>query len=293
MNTESNTQHVHYRYEQVDNVNIFYREAGEPTNPSIVLLHGFAASSYMYRDIIPALAENYHVIAPDLPSFGFTQAPGQTQYTYTFENIAKTMEKFVQQLEINRYALMVHDYGAPIGWRMAAANPDAVTALISQNGNAYEEGLAEGWNAIKDYWQNPTPDNRAVLKDFPTPEEIKSQYLTGVSDKSLVSPDGYTLEGMHVQKPGNADIQLDLVLDYASNVENYPRFQAYFRKYQPALLAVWGSNDPYFLPAGAEAWKRDLPNADIRFFDTGHFALETHADEITPIILEFLAQSVK
>ncbi len=293
MNTESNTQRVHYRYEQVDNVNIFYREAGEPTNPSIVLLHGFAASSYMYRDIIPALAENYHVIAPDLPSFGFTQAPSRTQYTYTFENITKTMEKFVQQLEIKRYALMVHDYGAPVGWRMAAANPDAVTALISQNGNAYEEGLAEGWNAIKDYWQNPTPENRAVLKDFPTPEEIKSQYLTGVSDKSLVSPDGYTLEGMHVQKPGNADIQLDLVLDYASNVENYPRFQAYFRKYQPALLAVWGANDPYFLPAGAEAWKRDLPNADIRFFDTGHFALETHADEITPIILEFLAQSVK
>ena len=293
MNTESNTQHVHYRYEQVDNVNIFYREAGESTNPSIVLLHGFAASSYMYRDIIPALAENYHVIAPDLPSFGFTQAPDRTQYTYTFENITKTMEKFVQQLKIKRYALTVHDYGAPVGWRMAAANPDAVTALISQNGNAYEEGLAEGWNAIKDYWQNPTPENRSVLKDFPTPEEIKSQYLTGVSDKSLVSPDGYTLEGMHVQKPGNADIQLDLVLDYASNVENYPRFQAYFREYQPPLLAVWGANDPYFLPAGAEAWKRDLPNADIRFFDTGHFALETHADEITPIVLEFLAQSVK
>ncbi|QSD35816.1 alpha/beta hydrolase [Pectobacterium brasiliense] len=284
---------VHYRYEQVGNVNIFYREAGKPSSPSILLLHGFAASSYMFRELIPALAENYHVIAPDLPSFGFTESPGSDEYDYTFDNLAKTIDRFTEQLKLPRYAIMVHDYGAPVGWRLATAHPDRITAIISQNGNAYEEGLAQGWDAIRRYWQSPTAENRAALHDFPTAASVKWQYLEGVSDTSLVSPDGYTLEGVHVSRPGNADIQLDLLLDYASNVQRYPEFQTYFREKQPPLLAVWGRHDPYFLPAGAEAWKRDIPHADIRFYDTGHFALETHANDIIPVIHAFLDDKIK
>ncbi|MEQ9919349.1 alpha/beta hydrolase [Pectobacterium brasiliense] len=284
---------VHYRYEQVGNVNIFYREAGKPSSPSILLLHGFAASSYMFRELIPALAENYHVIAPDLPSFGFTESPGSDEYDYTFDNLAKTIDRFTEQLRLPRYAIMVHDYGAPVGWRLATAHPDRITAIISQNGNAYEEGLAQGWDAIRRYWQSPTAENRAALHDFPTAASVKWQYLEGVSDTSLVSPDGYTLEGLHVSRPGNADIQLDLLLDYASNVQRYPEFQTYFREKQPPLLAVWGRHDPYFLPVGAEAWKRDIPHADIRFYDTGHFALETHASDIIPVIHAFLDGNIK
>ncbi|MFP9470952.1 alpha/beta fold hydrolase [Pectobacterium brasiliense] len=284
---------VHYRYELVGNVNIFYREAGKPSSPSILPLHGFAASSYMFRELIPALAENYHVIAPDLPSFGFTESPGSDEYDYTFDNLAKTIDRFTEQLKLPRYAIMVHDYGAPVGWRLATAHPDRITAIISQNGNAYEEGLAQGWDAIRRYWQSPTAENRAALHDFPTAASVKWQYLEGVSDTSLVSPDGYTLEGLHVSRPGNADIQLDLLLDYASNVQRYPEFQTYFREKQPPLLAVWGRHDPYFLPAGAEAWKRDIPHADIRFYDTGHFALETHANDIIPVIHAFLDDNIK
>ncbi|MEQ9888938.1 alpha/beta fold hydrolase [Pectobacterium zantedeschiae] len=296
MNTDIATTpetQVHYRYERVGNVNIFYREAGKPSSPSILLLHGFAASSYMFRELIPVLAENYHVIAPDLPSFGFTESPGSDEYDYTFDNLAKTIDRFTEQLKLQCYAIMVHDYGAPVGWRLAAAHPDRITAIISQNGNAYEEGLAQGWDAIRRYWQSPTAENRAALHDFPTAASVKWQYLEGVSDTSLVSPDGYTLEGLHVSRPGNADIQLDLLLDYASNVQRYPEFQAYFREKQPPLLAVWGRHDPYFLPAGAEAWKRDIPYADIRFYDTGHFALETHANDIIPVIHAFLNDNIQ
>lgn len=284
---------VHYRYERVGKVNIFYREAGNPSSPSILLLHGFAASSYMFRELIPVLAENYHVIAPDLPSFGFTESPGSDEYDYTFDNLAQTINQFTEQRKLQRYAIMVHDYGAPIGWRLATAHPDRITAIVSQNGNAYEEGLASGWDAIRRYWQSPTAENRAALHDFPTAASVKWQYLEGVSDTSLVPPDGYTLEGLHVSRPGNADIQLDLILDYASNVRRYPEFQAYFRERQPPLLAVWGRHDPYFLPAGAEAWKRDIPHADIRFYDTGHFALETHGHEIIPVIHRFLDDNIK
>ncbi|RUR90324.1 alpha/beta fold hydrolase [Pectobacterium polaris] len=296
MNTDITTTpetQVRYRYELVGNVNIFYREAGKPSSPSILLLHGFAASSYMFRELIPVLAENYHVIAPDLPSFGFTESPGSDEYDYTFDNLTKTIDRFTEQLKLQRYAIMVHDYGAPVGWRLATTHPDRITAIISQNGNAYEEGLAQGWDAIRRYWQSPTAENRAALHDFPTAASVKWQYLEGVSDTSLVSPDGYTLEGLHVSRPDNADIQLDLLLDYASNVQRYPEFQAYFREKQPPLLAVWGRHDPYFLPAGAEAWKRDIPHADIRFYDTGHFALETHANDIIPVIHAFLDDNIK
>lgn len=293
MQTSHAAVQVHYRFEQVGDVKVFYREAGDPSSPTILLLHGFAASSYMFRDLIPALADRYHVVAPDLPSFGYTEAPGREAYAYTFDNLAKTIDAFTEQLSLDRYAIMVHDYGAPVGWRLASTHPERITAIVSQNGNAYEEGLASGWDAIKTYWEAPTAANRAALKSFPTPASIKWQYLEGVRDPSLVSPDGYTLEGLHVIRPGNADIQLDLLLDYASNVAAYPRFQAYFREKQPPLLAVWGEHDPYFLPAGAQAWTRDIPDADIRFYDTGHFALETHGGEIIPVIRAFLDANVK
>ncbi|WP_455818872.1 alpha/beta fold hydrolase [Pseudomonas cerasi] len=284
---------VHYRYEQVDNVKVFYREAGDPKAPTVLLLHGFAASSFMFRDLIPELADRYHVIAPDLPAFGFTEAPARGEYAYNFSQLARTLGQFTEQLKLHTYALMVHDYGAPVGWRLAVAHPQRVTAIISQNGNAYEEGLGESWAPIQRYWHEPTQQNRNALDDFPTPASIKWQYLEGVGDKSSVSPDGYTLEGLQILRPGIADIQLDLVLDYVSNVAMYPTFQKYFREYQPPLLAVWGKNDPFFLPAGAEAWKRDLPSADIRFYDTGHFALETHGKEIIPAVLKFLNNNIQ
>ncbi|WOA55010.1 alpha/beta fold hydrolase [Dickeya solani] len=284
---------VHYRFKQIDNVKVFYREAGNPEAPTILLLHGFAASSFMFRDLIPRLADRYHLIAPDLPAFGFTEAPARDQYAYTFSQLAETISQFTEQLNLNTYALMVHDYGAPVGWRLAVAHPQRVTAIISQNGNAYEEGLGEGWATIQKYWREPTQQNRNALYDFPTPASIKWQYLEGVTDQSLVSPDGYTLEGLQILRPGNAEIQLDLVLDYASNVAMYPTFQRYFREYQPPLLAVWGKHDPFFLTAGAEAWKRDLPEADIIFYDTGHFALETHGKEIFPVIREFLDKNIR
>ena len=284
---------VHYRYEQVGAVKVFYREAGDPSAPTVLLLHGFAGSSFMFRELMPELADRYHVIAPDLPAFGFTQGPPRGEYAYTFSQLAKTIGQFTEQLKLDKYALMVHDYGAPVGWRMASAHPERVTAIISQNGNAYEEGLGKGWAPIQRYWHAPTQENREALRDFPTPASIKWQYLEGVADQSAVSPDGYTLEGLQVSRPGNADIQLDLLLDYASNVAMYPAFQAYFRQYQPPLLAVWGKNDPFFLPAGAEAWKRDIPKADIRFYDTGHFALETHGKEIIPVIRAFLDKNLR
>ncbi len=284
---------IHYRYQQAGDVNVFYREAGDPASPVLLLLHGFAGSSFMFRDLIPQLADRYHVIAPDLPAFGFTEAPARGEYAYTFAQLAETIGRFTEELHLNRYALLVHDYGAPVGWRLALAHPQRVTAIISQNGNAYEEGLGEAWAPIQQYWRDPTVKNRHALSEFPTPAAIKWQYLEGVSDQSLISPDGYSLEGMQVLRPGNAEIQLDLLLDYASNVEMYPQFQHYFRQYQPPLLAVWGKNDPFFMPAGAEAWKRDLPDAEIRFYDTGHFALETHAKEIGTAVRDFLDQHVR
>lgn len=284
---------IHYRYQQAGDVNVFYREAGDPASPVLLLLHGFAGSSFMFRDLIPQLADRYHVIAPDLPAFGFTEAPARGEYAYTFAQLAETIGRFTEELHLNRYALLVHDYGAPVGWRLALAHPQRVTAIISQNGNAYEEGLGEAWAPIQQYWRDPTVENRNALSEFPTPAAIKWQYLEGVADQSLISPDGYSLEGMQVLRPGNAEIQLDLLLDYASNVEMYPQFQDYFRQYQPPLLAVWGKNDPFFMPAGAQAWKRDLPDAEIRFYDTGHFALETHAKEIGAAVRDFLDRHVR
>lgn len=284
---------VHHRFEQVGGVKVFYREAGAPDAPAVLLLHGYAASSFMYRNLIPMLADKYHVIAPDLPGFGFTEAPARGKYAYTFDQLARTIDQFTRQLKLDRYAIQVFDYGAPVGWRLAAAHPDRITAIVSQNGNAYEEGLGQGWAPIQRYWKEPSQANREALRDFPTPASIEWQYLEGVPDKTLVAPDAIALESHLVSRPGNAEVQLDLLLDYASNVEKYPAFQAYFRQYQPPLLAVWGKNDPFFLPAGAEAWKRDIPGADVRFYDTGHLALETHGVEIGGVIRAFLDRNVK
>lgn len=292
-NAQPSNLQVHHRFEQVGDVKLFYREAGNRNAPTVLLLHGYATSSFMYRNLIPQLADRYHVIAPDLPGFGFTEAPPRGKYEYTFDQLAETLTKFTDQLSLERYAMQVFDYGAPVGWRMALANPSRVSAIISQNGNAYEEGLGEGWVPIQRYWNEPTKANREALKDFPTPASIKWQYLEGVRDSSLVAPDAIALESWLVSRPGNAEVQLDLLLDYANNVAKYPEFQSYFRMHQPPLLAVWGERDPFFLPAGANAWKRDIPNADVRFYDTGHLALETHGNQIAPVIRAFLDSHVK
>lgn len=284
---------AHHRFEQVGDVKVFYREAGPRDAPIVLLLHGYAASSFMYRNLIPLLADGYRVIAPDLPGFGFTEAPARGQYDYTFDQLAKTIGQFTRQLGLDRYAMQVFDYGAPVGWRLAAEHPARISAIISQNGNAYEEGLGAGWAPIQKYWKDPSQANRDALREFATPASIRWQYLEGVPDQTLVAPDAIALEGHLVSRPGNADVQLDLLLDYASNVQKYPEFQAYFRKHQPPLLAVWGKNDPFFLPAGAEAWKRDIPGADVRFYDTGHLALETHGAEIGAVIRRFLDKNAK
>jgi pimeloyl-ACP methyl ester carboxylesterase len=277
-----------YQHVIVDGSKIFYREAGSKTAPTILLLHGFPTSSHMFRNLIPSLADRYHVIAPDLPGFGFTDAPDRKRFRYTFENLAKVIGKFTETIGLDRYAIYVFDYGAPVGFRLALAHPERVTAIISQNGNAYEVGLSQGWNPIQKYWNEPTAENRAALRDFLTPEATKFQYLHGVLDETLVAPEAYQLDSALLARPGNDEIQLDLFLDYASNVALYPKFQEYFRTKRPPLLAVWGKNDPFFLPPGAEAFKHDNPNAEAHFYDTGHFALETHQRAIADAIREFL-----
>ena len=278
-----------HRFADVDGRKIFYREAGADTSPALLLLHGFPTSSHMFRDLIPALADDYHVVAPDLPGFGFSEAPDRAQFRYTFDHLADVIDRFTAVARLTRYAIYVFDYGAPVGFRLAMGHPERITAIISQNGNAYEEGLSEGWNPIQRYWKEPTPENRAALRSFLTPEATKGQYVYGVQEESLVAPESYTLDSALLARPGNDEIQLDLFLDYASNVALYPKFQEYFRTRRPPLLAVWGKNDPFFLPSGAEAFKRDIPGAVVRFFETGHFALETHVGEIAAAIRDFRA----
>jgi pimeloyl-ACP methyl ester carboxylesterase len=284
----SNPTATQYRTQKVDDVTIFYREAGTATAPVILLLHGFPASSHMFRNLIPLLSSQFRVIAPDLPGFGFSEAPNRSQFSYTFDRLADVIERFAEELRLGRYALYIFDYGAPVGLRLAMRNPERVSAIISQNGNAYEEGLSAGWNPIQQYWQAPTPHNRAALKAFLTPASVKWQYMHGTDD-SLVAPESYALDSALLARPGNEDIQLDLFLDYASNVTLYPRFQEYFRAHRPPTLAVWGKHDPFFVPAGAQAFTRDNPNAQVQFLDTGHFALETHYTEIAAKIVEFLS----
>lgn len=279
---------VTYHYAEAQGLRIFYREAGNPAAPTVLLLHGFPTSSFMYRNLIPILADRYHVIAPDLPGFGFSDMPDRAQYAYTFDHLAQTIDAFTDVLGLKRYAMEVFDYGAPVGWRLAAAHPERITAIITQNGNAYEEGLGAAWSPIQKYWKEPTPANREALREFLGPEGLKFQYMHGAPDTSLVAPETYTLDSAMMARQGAEEIQLDLFLDYASNVARYPEFQAYFRKHHPPLLAVWGRNDPFFLPPGAEAFRRDIPDAEIHFYDTGHFALETHVSEIGAEIHRFL-----
>lgn len=280
--------HITFHSIDVDGFEVFYREAGERTKPTLLLLHGFPTSGHMFRDLIPLLADRFHLVAPDLPGFGRSALPPRTEFTYSFDNLAKVITRFTEVLGLERYAIYVFDYGAPTGFRLAMAHPERVTAIISQNGNAYEEGLSDGWNPIQRYWRDPSDENRQALREFLTPEAIRWQYEHGVDDLSQVSPDGSTLDAWYTARPGVDEIQLDLFLDYASNVALYPDFQAYFRAHQPKLLAIWGDGDPFFLPPGAEAYKRDLPNAEVRLLRTGHFALETHAVEIATAIGDFL-----
>jgi len=272
-----------------DGVNVFYREAGAANAPVVLLLHGFPASSFQFRELIPRLADRYHVIAPDLPGFGFTEVPDARGYRYSFNALAQTILAFTDALHLQSYALYVFDYGAPTGFRLAMARPERVTAIVSQNGNAYEEGLGDAWAPIRQYWTHPTSANRDVLRGALTPEGIRREYHTGMSAGQRIAPESYTLDAALISRPGNVEIQLDLFLDYANNVKIYPEFHRYFRAAQPPLLAIWGKNDPYFIPPGAEAFRRDIPNATVQFLDTGHFALETHLEEITHAMREFFS----
>jgi pimeloyl-ACP methyl ester carboxylesterase len=277
-----------YRKVNVDGFNVFYREAGKSDAPVLLLLHGFPSASHMFRELIPMLSDRLRLIAPDLPGFGQSDMPPRDTFSYTFAKLADVIERFTEVIGLSRFAIYVFDYGAPTGFRLAVRHPERISAIISQNGNAYEEGLSDGWTPIRAYWQDPSEKNRAALRAFLSPETTVWQYTHGVADTSRVSPDGYSLDNFYLARPGAHDVQLDLFGDYKSNVAMYPEFQAYFRRHKPPFLAVWGKNDPFFLPPGAEAFKRDMPLADIRFFDTGHFALETHCEDIAKAIGDFL-----
>lgn len=280
---------IKYRNVKVDGLNLFYREAGDPEAKTILLLHGYPTSSHMFRNLIPILSKQYHVIAPDLPGFGFSDAPDHQSFSYTFDNLAATIQGFIDQLGMKRFAIYVFDYGAPVGFRLAVANPEKITGIISQNGNAYEDGLSKEWDPIQGYWKDPSKTNRESLRDFVSQKATWFQYHEGVSDLSLIAPETYTMDQHFLDRPGNIDIQLDLVKDYRTNVALYPEFHRYFKTHQPKVLLVWGNKDPFFLPAGAEAYKRDLPDARLKFYNTGHFALETHVEEIGLEIVNFLA----
>ena len=280
---------VAYHTADVDGLPVFYREAGPADGPVLILLHGYPSASHQFRDLIPLLADRFHVLAPDLTGFGRSAMPPRGEFGYTFERLTDVIDQWTQALCLDRFALYVFDYGAPVGFRIATRHPERITAIISQNGNAYEEGLSEAWDPIRAYWEDTSPAKRDAIRMLLEPQTTIWQYTHGVADTTRVSPDGYGLDNFYLARPGNDEIQLDLFLDYASNVAMYPAFHEYFRTSRPRLLAVWGKNDPFFLPAGADAFKRDLPDADIRFVDTGHFALETHAAEIAAAVREFLS----
>ncbi|SEI42809.1 alpha/beta fold hydrolase [Achromobacter sp. NFACC18-2] len=287
--TAQATPTVHYRHAHADGLRFFYREAGDPQAPVLLLLHGFPSSSHQFRNVIPQLASRFRVIAPDLPGFGFTDVPAERDYRYTFDNLAKSLEAFVDELGLTRYAMYFFDYGAPTGLRLALAHPERVTGLVSQNGNAYLEGLGDAWAPIRAYWEDPSPENRQTIHDAILHlEGTKWQYVHGVADPDSVAPEGYTLDAALLERPGNKDIQLDLFLDYANNLKRYPAFQAFFRQSRLPTLAIWGRNDPFFIPPGAEAYRRDNPDAVVELLDTGHFALETHGQYIGQRIIDVL-----
>ena len=277
-----------YGFIQVDNVEVFYREAGPSDAPVILLLHGFPTASHMFRDLIPLLADRFRLIAPDLPGFGQTKSPPRGEFEYTFDHLAEVIEGFTVAMSLHQYAMYVFDYGAPVGYRIAMRNSDRIWAIISQNGNAYVEGFSDQWGPWETYWRDPSASNREACRESLSPNTIRDwQYGTG-SDPSLLSPDGYELDIAYMARPGAEEIQLDLILDYRSNLVLYPAFQSYFREYCPPFLAVWGRHDPAFIPAGANAYRQDLPDAQVHLLEAGHFALETHAQEIATLIRAFL-----
>ncbi len=286
---------IRHHHVDVDGLNVFYREAGAADAPVLLLLHGFPTSSHMFRDLIPVLAPHFRVVAPDLPGFGQTELRSRDEFKYTFDALADVVDRFTETIGLSRYAIYVFDYGAPVGWRLAIKHPERIAGIVTQNGNAYEEGLSEGWNPIQAYWREPSDANRNALRGMLSPQGTVFQYTHGVPEATLarVSPDGRELDDHYLARPGVDEIQLDLFLDYASNVALYPTFHAYLRDHQPPVLAIWGRNDPFFLPPGAEAFKRDVPAADVRFLDTGHFALETHAGEIGAAIVDFFGKAPK
>jgi pimeloyl-ACP methyl ester carboxylesterase len=283
---------VHYQSANIDGVDVFYREAGPKSAPDLLLLHGFPTSSHMFRDLITRLSDNYHIIAPDYPGFGYSAAPDHTQFAYTFDNYANIVDKLTRQVGLKSFAIYVMDYGAPVGFRLATRNPDKITAIIVQNGNAYDEGIGAFWDPIKAYWATGASKDRENIRWLMLAKTTLWQYQNGVKDTTLVSPDARTLDQLFLDRPGNQEIQLDLFYDYRTNIPLYPQWQAYFRKYQPPMLIVWGKNDEIFIAPGAAPYKRDLPQAEIHMFDTGHFALETHGPEIAALISQFLGRSV-
>lgn len=292
--TASKHTTVAYKFAEADGVRVFYREAGAPDAPVLLLLHGFPSSSHQFRDLIPLLADKYRIIAPDLPGFGFTDVPAERNYVYTFDAIGKTIGDFVDLLGLKRYAMYFFDYGAPTGLRLALAHPERVTAIISQNGNAYLEGLGDAWAPIRNYWAEKTAENRQVIKDAILHlEGTRWQYVEGVSNPDDIAPEAYFLDALLLERPGNKDIQLDLFYDYQNNLTLYPAFQQFFRDTKVPTLAIWGKGDPFFIPPGAEAFKRDNPDAVVELLDTGHFALETHVEHIAHRIVEVLGHAIK
>ena len=283
-------QTVHYHKININGVNIFYREAGPKDGPVILLMHGYPTSSFMFRNLIPVLSAKFHVIAPDLPGFGFSDFPPQTAYHYTFDNLANTMQGFIDKLKLQHFAIYIFDYGAPVGLRLVIHNPERITGIISQDGNAYEQGLLD-WSKglVKAYWDHDTKQNRDALRQFFTLDGTNFQYREGVQDQSLIAPEAIQLDQSIMDRPGNIEMQLDLLKDYKNNVSLYPTFQAYFKKYKPKMLVVWGIHDPYFSTAGAQGFKNDDPNAIVKLYDTGHFVLETNAKEVGQDVYNFLS----
>jgi pimeloyl-ACP methyl ester carboxylesterase len=284
---------TNYRTVDVDGNNVFVREAGDPSKPTILMLHGFPGSSHQYRDLIPLMADDYHVIAPDMLGFGFSDAPKPGEYEYSFDNIARTTERLTEVMGIERYVLLLCDYGAPVGFRLALLHPDRVIAIVSQNGNAYEDAIIDpDWDAWKEAWANPTPESREATRSYFGYEYTKHQFLAGVPDPSQIPPETYTLAYASFGRPGNDEIQLDLIQNFGSELTYYPRYQEYFRTHQPPLLAQWGKHDPFFVYAGAEAFRRDLPDAEVILYDSSHFALETHLNEMVADLRPFLKKHV-
>src|SRR5215469_14770957 len=280
---------VHYRNAMVDDIQVFYREAGEHHSQTIVLLHGFPSSSHMFRNLLPILAEHFHVVAPDYPGYGYSDSPSVGQFAYTFDHLEEIVEKVLDILQLKRFSLYVQDYGAPVGFRLAVKHPERIEAIISQNGNAYREGLTSFWDAAWPFWSHRTAETEQPIRGLLTPGATRWQYLQGVREPDHVSPDAWTFDQWGLDRPGNADIQLALFEDYRTNLELYPAWQEYFRRYQPPLLAVWGKNDPIFGPAGAEAFKRDLPDSEVQLLETGHFALEEDGELIAQLMIRFLS----